>query len=561
MSRGPRAASALLVTSVLLAACAGGVVAPDPSSVRSASASPGSPQATPASTTASAGVHLSQYDLGTVTLPAAGKATRLPMRGTIAAPVAATDAPVAVVLHLRGLPCTDRTEEMPCVQGREARYDEGMEWLATALASRGYVALVPDITDTRDFRYEAAMVPLGWQLGADTLTRLRATPADFDVPSTTTLSGTTVAIGHSVGGDSAIWWAADRPADIAAAVLLEPAPSQVGLVPSAADPQAFTHDIPQTSRIPAGLPYAVVVGRCDDDAGYMGGQYTVDGAVEPDRTATSVLAVLGTGDHVMLNTRALRQTDPQQPGCPEPGNAAYDDLAARTRGSLGAWTADVLDVLLGRASASGRAAQLSGIALDGPASIAGVADSSVVVTPPADRRVTLLAPLGGALGVGAGGPVDDPTSGAAEGVAQRITDLATLVCPAGGIALALATGRKACASDGLERPGDGPALYAAATGPSGTWTATLPRPVKGTVIATITPDPTRPPTSVTVSAGGASARVDDAVLALPSNGTHVGNRSFPVQVRLPSGAPVSEVTVTLEGGAAYLQDVAVVTGS
>ncbi len=378
------------------------------------------------------------YDVGTLSLDGGSGRARLPVRGTIAFP-----------------------EQLPCAKGRDARYDRGMGWLASALAARGYVAIVPDITATRDFRYESRMVPLGWELADATLARLRRAPADFGVPGGVVVSGTTVLVGHSVGGDNAMWWAAERPDDIAAVVLLEPAPSLPGLVPPPASPFAYAHEIEQIGRIPTGLPFAVALGRCDDDAGYLGGLYTIDGTADPERTAMTVTAILPTADHLMMNTRATRETDPPQAGCPEPRTAEYEATVEATRAAMADWTGDVPTVFLDPAQSNGSVARRAGIDPLAPGRIAGLPGASVIVMPPSTERTTVLLPLGGALGVdGPGGSqVSEPSAGAVDCVAYGTTRLEMHVCPAGGIVPEKAPDLVDCGLDRVERPGLGPALF------------------------------------------------------------------------------------------------------
>ena len=349
-------------------------------------------------------------------------------------------------------------------------------------------------------------------------------------------------------------------ADIAAVVLLQPAPSLAGLVPAPASPLAYAHDLEQTSRIPTGLPFAVAMGRCDDDAGYLGGMYTVDATVDPERTAMTVTAILPTADHLMMNTRALRETDPPQTGCPEPTSVGYSAIVEATRSAMGAWTADVLDVFLDAAPSGGAVARRAGIDPSGPGRIDGLPDASVIVMPPAAERTTVLLPIGGALGVdGPGGvQIDDPTAGAIDGVTYRTEGLEMLVCPAGGILPDRAPALVDCGQDRVERPGLGPALLLRPTGATGIWTADLPTPISGELLLTLSVDPSNPPTGIRIRAGASEASVEPASLAVESAGASVSDRSRPVQVRMRIGDPTKRIEVSVDAGAVFLQDVVVV---
>jgi dienelactone hydrolase len=486
-----------------------------------------------------------------------GKGTaRFPLRGTIAYPPTGQQAPVALILHMRGNPCVGGGEQLPCPKGKDSRYDQGMGWLASALAARGYVAVVPDITATRDFRYESVTGPLGWQLGLKSITRLRSKPADLGVPEQVTLSDQTVAVGHSIGGDQAMSVAIHNPAVISAALLLEPAPIVAGLFPGPDNPDAYLYQTEQTEKIPADLPFAVVVGRCDDDAMYLGGQYTGYAAVDPERSAPAQLVVLERGDHIMLNTRADRESSGGWDGCVPSTDASYPEVAAGIRGTLATWAADALDVFLGRQPSDGAAGSRAGLNPAAPTQLAG---ARAILISPATMRTTALLPQGGALGPQPAPALaaDDPLAGATDGVRQAVAGLTQTVCLAGGAVDNNDPAKAPCSRFRVERPGDSPALHLDAGTGSGTWTATLPQPASGAVLATISTDPKSQPKQVTVRAGGATTTLDAATLAVPGKDDELP-RSLPIQVRLVAGDPVTDIVVEVTGGAVFMQDVFVV---
>lgn len=137
--------------------------------------------------------------------------------------------------------------------------------------------------------------------------------------------------------------------------------------------------------------------------------------------------------------------------------------------------------------------------------------------------------------------------------------LTVVVCPAGGLTGAQAEERTPdlapCARSGTERPGDAPALHLRPVAESGTWTATLLAPAAGTGLATITPEPDSPPTRVIVRAGGGEQVLEGEDLAVPQRTGERTARGIPVQVRLPAGEQITEISIQVPGGAVFLQDV------
>ena len=548
-------ADAAALGALLLTACSGATDDPGESAAPSAP----STSIAPAPTPLAPAPEPVEFALGTVQLDGGTDKGKVPfaLTGTVAFPPEAADAPVVLFLHMRGNPCSDGSESLPCPKGKDARYDQGMGWLASALAARGYVVVIPDITPTRDFKYEAVTVPLGYQLGLAAVDRLREAPEDFGIPDAVTVSDTLATMGHSLGGDQAMWAAIDNPGLVSAVVLLEPAPAMAGMFPAPDNPFAFLYGTEQTAQIPRDLPFASVIGRCDDDALYMGGQYVVNATVDPARTAPAALAVIEDGDHVMLNTRATRDTGGGYAGCPSADDADYPPYTERIRAELGQWSADVLDVFLGRQPADGEAARRSGLFAGADAQVEGV---SVVTVPAADARTTVLLPLGGAMGEEGQGdrPADDPLAGAADGVAYALDGLDSLVCPAGGLTSTQDPDRAACAIDRVELPGNGPTLHVADTGSGGSWTATLGTPASGVVLATVSVDPNDQAMRVVVSAGGQEAVLEGDALAVPAWDREGPDRTVPRQVRLTPAGPIDAITVRVEGGSAFLQDVVVV---
>jgi hypothetical protein len=226
------------------------------------------------------------------------------------------------------------------------------------------------------------------------------------------------------------------------------------------------------------------------------------------------------------------------------------------RAALGQWSADALDVFLGRQPPDGQAARRAGLHAGSDDALEG---ANVLLIPPAGQRTTALLPIGGALGPqeGAAAP-DDPLAGADAGVQQTVEGMTSLTCLAGSLVSPQDPALAPCARDITERPGDGPALYLRAGPDPGTWRATLPEPRAGTVLATIAVEPDRPPAQVVLRAGGAQRVLSGDDLAVPASDGDDADRTIPLQVRLVAQDPISEVVVELRGGGALLQDVVVV---
>jgi hypothetical protein len=318
----------------------------------------------------------------------------------------------------------------------------------------------------------------------------------------------------------------------------------VGLFPPPANPAAYLHGSKQTKSIPYDLPYGVLAGRCDDDAGYQPGQYTLNAAVQPERTAPAVLGILPEADHIMLNTAVHRDSGTGFPDCPRTGTARYRTTARQVRTDVATWTADLLDVFTGRAAPDGPEAQRAGLVASHTPQIPSM---RVELIPPDKQRTTIMLPLAGALGGKAQpGPLDAPGAGAAVSTTYAADGLHATVCLAGGTPPAKAE-EPACAYSTVEQPGNRGVLYLNGTG---SWTATLAHPVSGTLLMTVAANPKRQPATVKIITGSTATELGATALATPA-GKGI-QRAVPVQVRIP----VTDLsTVKLEViGAVYVSD-------
>lgn len=101
-------------------------------------------------------VDVTRFDLGNLDLPRTGgqpgEPFRTPVRGSLITPHDATG-PKQLILaaHLRYPACAGADGELsfsyPCPDGAtELRHDRGIEYLGEALAQRGFVVLIPELT-------------------------------------------------------------------------------------------------------------------------------------------------------------------------------------------------------------------------------------------------------------------------------------------------------------------------------------------------------------------------------------------------------------------------------
>ncbi|RJQ79719.1 hypothetical protein D5S17_09795 [Pseudonocardiaceae bacterium YIM PH 21723] len=92
----------------------------------------------------------SDFDLGDIDLPSNNDSKitfRAPVRGTLTLPDKEdANAPLVIFSHLRASTCGNGAFAYPCPSGvAEVRYDKGMDYLAKALAAKGYAVLVPNL--------------------------------------------------------------------------------------------------------------------------------------------------------------------------------------------------------------------------------------------------------------------------------------------------------------------------------------------------------------------------------------------------------------------------------
>jgi dienelactone hydrolase len=215
------------------------------------------------------------YDLGSVTIrqPGSERFRDMPVsvQGVIAVPEGDGPFPVALLMHgsypfctaepigaeasidpSQSVPSGDNPPVYPCPPENDLRQYEGFGDLAAALATDGYLAIVPDMAP--EYAEGFGSAPFGVRAIQIADAHLDALEAGggfpVDVAGKVDLDRL-VLVGHSRGGSLIVRYAADDAADRSprALVLLTP---------------AF---LAGRSTIPATMPAALVIAQCDGDVG------------------------------------------------------------------------------------------------------------------------------------------------------------------------------------------------------------------------------------------------------------------------------------------------------
>ncbi len=251
------------------------------------------------------------YDLGVrgFPQPLSGRLASMPIRlwGTLAVPAGAGPFPVVVIAHgAHGDNCPAGeldTDVWPCFS-RERRSDQGLGYLATALARGGMIAVVPDINAayTGGWGEAGALEKLRFgQIVDATLAEIRRAGRGGSSPLPDSLEGrvnlTRIGVvGHSRGGLNAVRWSRGR-ATVRSLFLLAPA----------FRPQPLP-DVPLT----------VALGTCDGDTGDAGAAYYA-AAAKPGRRSRAVKLTVTGANHNFYNRTLVRlgldDADPAAPGC------------------------------------------------------------------------------------------------------------------------------------------------------------------------------------------------------------------------------------------------------
>jgi dienelactone hydrolase len=387
------------------------------------------------------GLPTAAYDLGEFMIPQPGNpAGDMPARlqGVIALPAGPGPHPVAVILHGAGFGCppADATRTTwPC-GGAEQPNWTGFSYLASALAARGYIVLVPDVNAQYEVAYGEAK---GFErLAALTrahLEHLAAAAVGEEAGFGADLRGrvdleSIVLTGHGRSADGALAIAAPaagafdpsalpaRQVPVKALLLIAPegqsqSPQSQLVGISASSVISMAESLPD-------VPLGVILAECDGIVPELAGARIYEAArLVEDRGSLAAEVFLNGASHNAFN-RFLEADDGQalvgqRAGC-EP--EVRLDLEAQ-RKFLAQYTADFFDVVLGRpgAETAVRAVRLDA-AVSEPVLLYGQA-ALTSLSVPAERRLRVVAPSG----------VDEVNTNLMGGRAQIVPPAEITFCP------------------------------------------------------------------------------------------------------------------------------------
>jgi dienelactone hydrolase len=262
----------------------------------------------PAAVSAQASVE--SYDLGEVTVVQADQAPdsrfrEMPvsLQGVLAVPEGEGPFPVALVIHGSYPFCTtpnpvdDEVDIYPCPPEGDLRQYEGFTYLAEALAERGYIALIPDLS--AEFNNGFGFAPFAQRATQIIEAHLDAITGgdgfEADVAGKADRSRLVLA-GHSRGGPLAVRYIRDEDLatrTVSALALLTPASLEAKL------------------RIPDGMPTALVIAECDGDVGTEGPLQYRDKQLKPLRKTLTTYYTIPRGTHNGFSTQL--GPDPSSP--------------------------------------------------------------------------------------------------------------------------------------------------------------------------------------------------------------------------------------------------------
>ena len=250
------------------------------------------------------------YDLGEVTIVQQSAAPdsrfrEMPvaLRGVLGVPDGAGPFPVALFIHGSYAFCTspnpedDEVDIYPCPPEGDLRQYEGFSYLAEALAERGYLAVIPDLS--AEFNNGFGFSPFAQRTTQILEAHLDAVAAaegfDSDLAGKPDLSRLVVA-GHSRGGPLAVRYINDQETatrDVSALALLTP---------------AFLEAKP---KVPGSMPTALVVAECDGDVGKKQPLKYRDKQLKPLRKTLTTYYTVPGGTHNGFSTQL--GPDPSSP--------------------------------------------------------------------------------------------------------------------------------------------------------------------------------------------------------------------------------------------------------
>jgi hypothetical protein len=373
--------------------------------------------------------------------------------------------PLVVILHGThpGCPSQGEVDTWPCAPEEEQRNYFGFDYLVSALAANGYVAIVPNINAEYTFGFGeplprerlAQLVDLHLQALAEAAAG-GENGFGADLADRVDMQRL-VLVGHSRGGESAVALANDPNSALGAAG--GPYGPASGTLLLAAAIVSF--DPSAGSRV----PMAIVLPSCDGDVVTQDGQHYYEAArLAPEQAASAVSAWLERGNHNSFNS--MLGDDPfGRPGRPE-CETILDPEVQR------AWTVEyVLDFLttlfsadpaavraammrMGSAPFEHAPSQLYGL----PGKVAALAEANtrLPLFVPASAEELATSPAGGAV--------------TAEG-------LTTTFCPEGFYSSESMQGTEACRRNLVTVPGQPAHAVVEWDAPGGALRITLPEGV------------------------------------------------------------------------------------
>jgi dienelactone hydrolase len=375
-------------------------------------ATPAERRTPPAETEAPFGTPATAYDLGDFTIPQPGNpAGDMPARlnGLMALPRGSGPHPVALILHGAGFGCppADGTRtSWPCGEAEQPNWT-GFSYLASALADRGYLVLVPDVNAQYEVAYGEAKAfdRLAAVVGAH-LERLAAAAAGREAGFGVDLTGVPdleriVMAGHGLGADGALALAAPagrvaQPGRVSAKALLLIAPDlqprSTQSPQSELEPVSVSSVVTETESLPD-VPIGVILPECDGIVPELAGARVYEAArLAEDRSSLTAQVFLSGASHNGFNL--FFEVDDgeaiagERSGC-EPEVRLSSEAQ---RKFLARYAADFFDVALGRPGAE-RAAAQSGLdpAQPEPAFLYWQA-AQTSLSVPADRRLRIVVP-------------------------------------------------------------------------------------------------------------------------------------------------------------------------
>jgi dienelactone hydrolase len=256
---------------------------------------------------ATAQPQVESYDIGEATIvqadrPADDRFREMPVRlqGVLAVPDGEGPFPVALIVHGAYQFCSTVIVEVdvyPCPPEDDLRQYEGFSYLAEALAERGYIAVVPDLS--AEFNNGYAFPTFGERTVQIIEAHLNALEAgegfEVDVAGKADLSRLVIA-GHSRGGPLAVHYISDDAAatrTVSALALLTPAA------------------LGRKTKFPATMPTALVIVQCDGDVGTKGPLQVRNRQLKPLRKTLTAYYTIPGGTHNGFSTQL--GSDPSKP--------------------------------------------------------------------------------------------------------------------------------------------------------------------------------------------------------------------------------------------------------